>query len=139
MPIKGKLTVVAVSIATLFAGVANGQAATKCTAYEQQVARQIKEGKAFLKQESFKKWIDDGLQSKAPYNKKPYTAYSKWYARFDTLGSMGAETENVKFLENHGFTASAAYSVFQGYALNGKLKSDVDIDFEKKMNAFSCG
>ncbi|WP_186307034.1 hypothetical protein [Mesorhizobium amorphae] len=46
MPIKGKLTVVAVSIATLFAGVANGQAATKCTAYEQQVARQIKEGKA---------------------------------------------------------------------------------------------
>ncbi|MFD9897880.1 hypothetical protein [Mesorhizobium sp. NPDC059025] len=38
MPIKGKLTVVALGVATLLVGVANSQAATKCTAYEQQVA-----------------------------------------------------------------------------------------------------
>ncbi|MBN9222252.1 MAG: hypothetical protein J0I79_30305 [Mesorhizobium sp.] len=125
------------AVATL-AGVAGAQAAAKCTAYEQQVARQIKDGKAFLKQESFRKWIDDGLQSKAPYNKKPYTAYIKWYGQFDKLSSAKGGAEQVKFLEKYGFTASAAYSVIQGYALNGKLTSSVDMDFEKQMNAFPC-
>ena len=138
MSIQRKLTVVAFCATALLTGIAGAQAAAKCSPYEQQVARQIKDGKAFLKEASFKKWIDDGLQTKAPYNKKPYTAYSKWYARFDKLGSQQAEAENVKFLEKHGFTASAAYSVFQGYALNGKLTSSVDIDFEKKMNAYPC-
>lgn len=138
MSTQRKLTVLAFCAATLLTGMAGAQAAAKCSAYEQQVARQIKDGRAFVKEASFKKWIDAGLPTKAPYNKKPYTAYSKWYARFDKLGTSGAEAENTKFYEKHGFTASAAYSVFQGYALNGKLTSPVDIDFETKMNAFPC-
>ncbi len=132
------LAAVLVCGAAMLAGAAEARAAAKCTAYEQRVARQIKEGKALLKQESFRKWIDAGLQTKAPYNKKPYTGYIKWYGQFDKLSNAKAGAEQVKFLEKYGFTASAAYSVIQGYALNGKLTSPVDMDFEKKMNAFPC-
>lgn len=138
MPKQGQLTVAALCAVALMASVANSQAAAKCTAYEQKVAKQIKDGKTFLKEDSFRKWIDDGLQTKAPYNKKPYTTYSKWYDQFDKLGTLNAEAENSKFFEKYGFTASAAYSVFQGYALKGKLTSSVDIDFEQKMIAFPC-
>ncbi|SDP71917.1 hypothetical protein [Phyllobacterium sp. OV277] len=128
-------------IATIFSGMADAQSASKCTPHEQRVAKAIKEGKALLKEEKFKIWIDKGLRADAPYNKKPYTTYLAWYGRIGSLSAApdGSHTpEMTKFFETHGFTPSAAYSIIEDYALYGKPNSSVDLDFEVKMNAFHC-
>ncbi|MER9397008.1 hypothetical protein NKI46_02560 [Mesorhizobium sp. M0615] len=47
------------------------------------------------------------------------------------LGGIKAGPQQLAFLEKYGFTASAAYSVIEGYALKGKLTSSVDIEDER--------
>jgi hypothetical protein len=128
-------------MAAIFADTTVALSAAKCSLHEQRVAKAIKEGKALLKEDKFKDWIDKGLRADAPYNKKPYTTYLAWYERIGGLSAApdGSHTpEMTKFFETHGFTPSAAYSVIEDYALHGKPNSSVDLGFEEKMNAFHC-
>ena len=128
-------------VATVPSGTAAAQSAAGCNPHEQRVAKAIEDGKALLKENKFKAWIDKGLRTDPPYNTEPYTGYQAWYERIGRLSmtSDGSHTpEMTVFFAKHGFTPSSAYSVIEDYALYGKPNSSVNLDFEAKMNAFKC-